>query len=409
MVKRVRALVATAAAVVLAGTVAATSPADRTGEAAGEAAPADDWTALFDRAGRSDTWMGADGIFSTPLDEAQSFGGTGGGDKTFFIFSDTILGSADQSGAIADAAYQNHSSAVLTGGAPNPDDIGFKYGPGADGSTAQGDNLFGYTAWMQGALTKDGSVYVFGIPFSDDWKPRQVDLITVPVAGGEPDYASFTKDSAVPQLHHRNADHLYDYGIGVMNNSAEAGAPHPDGHIYLYGYRDTLTGDQANRKDLIVSRVPRADFPDLGNLRYWNGDGWSPTVTDSAPLLGDVSTELSVSPVTDGPNSGKYIAVYTRNVQSPDMMYALGDSPVGPFSEPVTFHTAPEFEGTGPGQRYTYNAKAHPSLSPPGSLLVSYNVNRMGGADNTNDYRPRFLSLDLGMTGGSSVAGQPLR
>ncbi|MFB7085232.1 hypothetical protein [Streptomyces sp. NPDC056296] len=53
------------------------------------------------------------------------------------------------------------------------------------------------------------------------------------------------------------------------------------------------------------------------------------------------------------------------------MMYAIGDNPAGPFSAPTRFYTAPEFEGVGPGQRYTYNAKAHPSLSQPGKLLVS--------------------------------------
>ncbi|WBB61833.1 DUF4185 domain-containing protein [Streptomyces sp. WMMC500] len=380
-------------ATVLALLVAAVSPGAGTPTDAA-ASPADDWTHLFDRAGRSDTWLGADGIYSTPLNEAQSFGGADAASRTFFVFSDTILGSAEPSGALGNSAYQNHSSAVLTGDTPDPDRIGFRYGHKASGSTAQGDNLFGYTAWMQGALTVDDNVYVFGIPFDGDWKPRQVDLITVPVRGGAPDYAAFTRKAALPQMYHRNADHLYDYGIGVLNNSAEAGAPNPDGYLYLYGYRDALTGGQANRKDLIVSRVPRAEFPDLGGLRYWDGSGWSGAVEDSAPLVRDVSTEASVTPVTSGPHRGRYLAVYTRNVQSPDMMYALGDSPAGPFSEPVRFYTAPEFEGTGPGQRYTYNAKAHPSLSEPGELLVTYNVNRMGGAGNTNDYRPRFLRLD---------------
>nr|WP_238341513.1 discoidin domain-containing protein [Actinopolymorpha rutila] len=45
---------------------------------------------------------------------------------------------------------------------------------------------------------------------------------------------------------------------------------------------------------------------------------------------------------------------------------------------------------------YCYNAKAHPSLSEKGRLLVSYNVNRVGGDPLTTEiYRPRFVWLDL--------------
>ncbi|SFD52179.1 F5/8 type C domain-containing protein [Paenibacillus catalpae] len=354
---------------------------------------ADNWTNLFNRAGYSNTWLNADGIYSTPLNEVDSIGSAGSSSKTFFIFSDTILGSANAAGTISNLAYQNHSSAVLTGNTPTVSNMSFKYGDKANLNTSQGNNLFGYTAWMQEAIALGGNVYVFGIPFDGDWKPKQVDLITIPVVNGEPNYAGFTKTSAVSKLYFKNTTYLYDYGVGIMNNSAQAGAPNPDGYIYLYGYRDALIGGQ---KDLIVSRVLRSEFPNFNNLKYWNGSSWSSTITDSAALLSNVSTELSVTPVTSGPYSGKYIAVYTNGVQSADMMYAIGDSLTGPFAQPVKFYTAPEFEGVGSGQRYTYNAKAHPHLSSPGQLLISYNVNRMGGANNTNDYRPRFVNLNLG-------------
>ncbi|GLX66708.1 galactose-binding domain-containing protein [Paenibacillus glycanilyticus] len=357
------------------------------------ATAADNWTNLFNRAGYANTWLNADGIYSAPLNELDSIGSATGSSKTFFIFSDTILGSANAAGTISNMAYQNHSSAILTGNSPTAANMSFKYGDKANLSTAGGNNLFGYTAWMQEALAIGGNVYVFGIPFDGDWKPKQVDLITIPIVSGEPNYAAFTKTSAVSKLYYKNSTYLYDYGVGIMNNSTQAGAPNPDGYIYLYGYRDTLVGGQ---KDLIVSRVLRSEFPNFTNLKYWNGSSWSTNIADSASLLSNVSTELSVTPVTSGPYTGKYIAVYTRAVQTADMMYAIGDSPTGPFAAPVKFYTAPEFEGTGAGQRYTYNAKAHPHLSSPGQLLISYNVNRIGGATNTNDYRPRFVNLNLG-------------
>lgn len=111
---------------------------------------------------------------------------------------------------------------------------------------------------------------------------------------------------------------------------------------------------------------------------------------------------MSVTPVTGGPYKGKYIAVYTKGVQTAHVMYAIGDSPVGPFSEPVEFYTCPETGAAakgGNGTLYTYNAKAHPHLSEGGKLLVSYNVNdNYGLAGHTYDYHPRFLWLDLQYT-----------
>ncbi|NED89083.1 DUF4185 domain-containing protein, partial [Streptomyces sp. SID11233] len=105
---------------------------------------------------------------------------------------------------------------------------------------------------------------------------------------------------AESRLYQRTTDNLYDYGIGVLDNTPQAGAPSPDGYLYLYGYRDALTGSRTNTKDLLVSRIRRSDFPDLSKLTYWNGQGWSTSLTDSASVLDDVSTEANVTPVTSG-------------------------------------------------------------------------------------------------------------
>ena len=71
----------------------------------------------------------------------------------------------------------------------------------------------------------------------------------------------------------------------------------------------------------------------------------------------------------------------------------IGDSPVGPFSDIITVWTAPEWQKG----LWTYNAKAHPNLSKPGELLISYNTIT---PDFWNDiqkdatiYHPRFIKL----------------
>ncbi len=59
-------------------------------------------------------------------------------------------------------------------------------------------------------------------------------------------------------------------------------------------------------------------------------------------------------------------------------------------------YTAPE-DGISPNT-YTYNAKAHPHLSTPDRLLISYNVNTFDFFEhfsNADIYRPRFVWLPL--------------
>ncbi len=360
--------------------------------------PADEWTALFDRAGQTG-WLGADGIYSVALDGDDGIGSAGASTQTLFFFSDTLMGRANASGrVIRTDPMPNHSAAVLTGSAPDPDAIRFLWGHKGDADNRT-VNLFGAGQWLFDCFYLKGSIYVFGFN-QVDWKPSQIDMLRIPVKDGQPDFSAFSRKRRVPGMMTLTADKHYDFGMGILNNTAGAGVPDPDGYIYFYGYIDNLNA--FSRKDLIVSRIAEADFPDFSKLTYYDGEGWGSDPTASAALIENVSCEMSVTPITGGPYKGKYIAVYTQGVQTAHMMYAIGDSPVGPFSEPVEFYTAPESGAAakgGNGTLYTYNAKAHPHLSTDGRLLVSYNVNdNYGLAAHTYDYHPRFLWLDLQYT-----------
>lgn len=54
--------------------------------------PAHEWTELFNRL--SD-WVGADGMYTMPLNGVDSIGSADSETKTFFGFHDSILGKAD--------------------------------------------------------------------------------------------------------------------------------------------------------------------------------------------------------------------------------------------------------------------------------------------------------------------------
>ena len=358
--------------------------------------PADEWTALFDRRSETATWLGADGIYSVALSGNDAIGSATKDTKTFFIFSDSLMGTSDADGNVTWAPGQpSQTSAVLTGNAAVKDNIRFVWGPGGNGQFGSNKHLFGEHKWMLDCFVVGDAVYIFGFP-EQDWKPKQIDMIKIPInKDGEPDYAKYSKTAAIEDLWYRDGDTaLYAYGVGVTPNTVSAGASNPDGYIYIYGYRDAM--QEFSRKDMIVSRIKETDFPDFTKTTYWDGSKWSDNIADSAPILRAVSCEFSVTPITSGPYKDKWIAIYTQNTESSDMMYAIADTPTGPFRNPTCFYKAPE-HGQADGGMYTYNAKAHPHLSSNGKLLVSYNCNNRNtfGRQTTVEYHPRFLWIDL--------------
>lgn len=361
-------------------------------------ATADEWTELFFRTNeQTKTWLGADGIFSVSLDGNDGFASSGADTNTVFFFSDTLMGKSDENGLLVGGSNMpSHTSALLSGYTPDKNNLEFIYG--ARGNMQIDQHLFRERRWLLDCLVVKDNLYVFGFP-ERDWKPTQIDMYTVPIKDGEPDYKNFKTTYDISQLFRRTSDdrYLYAYGIGIMCNTKSAGAPDPDGYIYIYGYRDAMK--EMSRKDLIVSRVKESDFPDFSKTEYWDGENWVTDIEKSAPVIQSVSCEMSVTPIPTGPYKDKYIAIYTKNTEGKEVCYAIGDAPYGPFEKSVTFYNCPEYKETsadGKGWIYTYNAKAHPHLSRDDKLLVSYNCNaRDYDTQHPADYHPRFLWLDL--------------
>ena len=354
------------------------------------------WTSLFDRRGESG-WLGADGIYSVALDGNDSFGSASRGTDTFFIFSDTLMGNSDRQGDVTELApMPAQTSALLSGADPSDRNVSFVYGNGGNGNL--GEHLFGAHFWMLDCYVQNDMLYILGFP-EESWKPERIDMVSIPIRDGAPVYAEYAVTENITQLWHNVSDeYLYAFGIGITANTVASAATDPDGYIYVYGYRDAI--NEMSRKDLIVGRIHESDFPDFSKFKYWNGENWCDNIEDSAILLNDVSCEMSVSYVPCGSFVGKYIAVYTQYTRSGNIMYAIGDTPYGPFDTPVKCYDAKEHGETGAsgvGSRVVYNAKAHPHLSSGDKLLISYNVNVEGeGAEQwTTDYHLRFIELDL--------------
>ena len=347
---------------------------------------AERFTNMFDR---SNGWLGADGIYSIPLDGNDNWGNAGKENATLFVFSDTMLGTADpKTKEYRDVRMVNHSAAILTKFEPTQttdraDTMQFFYGKNADGSRS---NLFEGKYWLQDGIVVNNKLYLTAFIPDERWKPTQLGLITVPLASNKTlNWDGITITERFP-LFAENEHYQLLFGAGILDHSAM------DGYIYVYGYRDTLSGGE---KHLVASRVKPEFFADGSQWRFWNGIGWVSDCTaafcDEATLAERISTELSVTPIAQD----IFLLVFTQDVMSDRIAYKTGGSPIGPFGETVVFYRAPEERAMGDDVR-VYNAKAHPHLSSPGLLLISYNVNRPGRLPrHTGQYRPRFIELPI--------------
>lgn len=358
--------------------------------AAARAEKADDWTALL----RSDSgWTGADGIFAIPLSGYEG-PDRSDGEKTLFVFSDTFIGKVDPAtGARRGATLINNSLAILDGGRPDPAKIRFRFGRTAQGAPASAfipalPSAAGKQAWywLQDGFAHGGFVYDLPIlvvrdtsgPPGFQFQAAGVALLKIPVgADGEPDLAH-TIQMETP-LFHKGGKTFY-FGCGIFVNTRAAGAPDPDDSVYVYG-----------RDGLYVARVQVDEFEDFGKWRYWDGKGWNADIARSVSL-GEGGPELSVMAVSSGSLAGKYVLT-TMGLEN-KLFVRIGDGPAGPFGARSDVYAAPEWNPA--DSVYTYNAKAHPSLSRDGNWLVTYNVNTASWARNLADadiYRPRFLWL----------------
>ena len=166
-----------------------------------------------------------------------------------------------------------------------------------------------------------------------------------------------------------------------------------DGRLYLFSLRNLYVygvRNDSNNKKLVVARVLPGQIANFSAYRFWSSGTWSTSIAAATPVTGRISSEFSVSPLPDG----RYILVFQLDTLSNKVAVRYADTPVGPWSDFTVVYTAPE-SGISPNT-YTYNAKAHPHLSTPDRLLISYNVNTFDFFEhfsNADIYRPRFIWL----------------
>jgi len=346
------------------------------------ATPAGDWTDLFDREAG---WTGADGVYSVPLsgDERPCSASDG---ATFWTFSDTFVGEVDENGG-REAGWSliNNTMAFLTGSAPDADQIDF-YWRGRDDPRAvvAPEGGAGDWFWPQDGIVLDGHLYLYSLRMAG-LQIAGVTLLRTTIGDGRP-FAQY--DQVEAPLYAEIGGATTTYSRALLENTVRAGAPAPDGYVYLYGLNE-----QFFNKGLLVARFRPEEIESFTDYRFWNGTEWSPDPTEAVAVVEQLSAEFSVSPLDDG----RFLLVYeASDFLGGEITVRLGDSPFGPWSDAVPIYRIPETDVD--PDLFAYGPKAHPHLSHPDRLLISYHVNTFDFLDHltyADIYRPRFVEWSL--------------
>ena len=355
---------------------------------------APDWTNLFYR---KSGWFGGDGIFAVTRDGKESTGASKNS-ETLIWFSDTMLGEIEGDSLQPGFVMINNSMAVLQGGKPDSISTRFTWDSVNNKATAifkpqtpatQPEDYY----WLGDGFTnqeKNNDLYIFGYRIRNT-APGAVfgfeevgnTLIIVP-AGQQSPFTS-ERQLDIPFFLGQKTETTGSFGAGLLVNTKEAGAKKPDGYLYIYGVR-------GQKKNVMVARVKPADIEAFDKWTFWNGKDWTTDPTKIQPITDRASNELSVTALPDG----RYAMIFQADGLGKYVGLRLGATPYGPFGPLINvYDVSNDLEKD--KDIFPYNAKAHPVLSAPGELLISFNVNSFDFFNDVkifpNLYRPRFIRL----------------
>ena len=357
---------------------------------------------------RDHDWLGADGIFVIPFHGVDTVGPNDTSQDRLIIFSDTILGDIVDNKPEAGTVMPHNTVAILKGREPFEENIQFYWNqsagkrmgrnegsmfvpktPGMDTSYYYwlGDGFVNHAKnndiYLSGVRVRDtGDVFAFGFQESGNA------FIILP-NGSKPPFdlqRQIETPLFLPAPAGQDASAYGSFGGAFYDNTKEAGAPNPDGYVYVYGVR-------GKTKNLMIARVQPKDFEDFSLWRYWDGSNWNPDINKVADVTSRLSNEMSISPLPDG----RYALIFQVDGLGPYVGMRLSHTPYGPFGPIIRLYKVGKDVLKGP-LYFPYNAKGHPALSQTGELRISYNVNSFNfwGGDIQHDghlYRPRFLKL----------------
>ncbi|MGD8765738.1 MAG: DUF4185 domain-containing protein [Desulfobacteraceae bacterium] len=346
-----------------------------------------DYEALFTN---EKGWTGADGAYSIMLSN----------EKILWLFGDTWIGRI-KGGRHIDATIVNNSIALQHGRRAANASVEFYYGqtqndkPAAFFRPRQDQSWF----WIyHGARTSKGLfLFLMQMERTDEQAAFGFKLIGSWLGSvdnpEDPPPAWHVRMQKIPWATFKASGNTF-FGSALL---------HISDYFYIYGITEGITGGitegiteeigkGVHRKYMIVARVPETGLDDFDQWRFFGNGRWTADPSEVSRLCGNMANEYSVS---YQPELRKYIAVYSENGISRNIVARLASQPYGPWSAPMRLYQCPEVEWD--KDFFCYAAKAHPDISlHADELIMTYVANSTDFqkvADDTRLYRPRFLRV----------------
>ncbi len=323
-------------------------------------------------------WTGADGAYTVRLSDSE----------TLWLFGDTWWGDI-RDGRHEDATIVNNSVAIQSGLSPPDAVVRFYCGRAPDGKPRAFIQPMDGQGWLwiyHGALAPDG-LYLFLMQMQRTLSPAAFGFKTTAVWVGhvanyrDPPGQWRIVQHRLPWVAFSAAGNTF-FGSWVLKK---------DGFFYVYGIAEEKINGRS-RKSMILARTPQNGLTDFDQWRFYAAGKWISDFTGAGHLCENMANEYSVSFVAD---LGKYVAVYSQDGFSKNIIARFAPAPWGPWSKPVTFYQCPEAAGN--KGIICYAAKGHPGLSMASDeLLITYVANSIDFyimAANARLYRPRFLRI----------------
>ena len=210
----------------------------------------------------------------------------------------------------------------------------------------------------------------------DAWQPRQVDL-------------GFVVDADQVAGNKRLKETSWGMSCCSLVESED------NRWVLVFGNRQA---SKFNR-ELLVARVRPGEIEDTRCWEFFTGDQdndrWSSDASLAVGIAERVAAEFSIHHLTSGETS-RWVMVHSHALLGTGIYIRTAEHAWGPWSDPEKIYDVPDVAKS--RNYFTYAAKAHPKVSPPGRLQISYVVNSTDFWEMLSDtsiYKPRFISINI--------------
>jgi len=356
--------------------------------------PLPHWKGLFGQRSQSGRiWGGADGSHSIP------YIGPGGEQRYLFTYSDTFKDTWNpKTYARINWQFKNNSSGVYSGpvtDTPRFEDVALD----ADNTIIPTPALWPSSYyWLNGGVYVPSldRIFVLGLRVPNgDINSVADHIIALPLVNGEINWAAQEQYDTGHWWVSADETIRHTFTTAMLDRSAK------DGYIYIYGSKFVPDAFWGSVKHLIVARVTPENIVNFDEWRFYNGTDWVPG-SMNAERINTTSAmgAAAVIPAYDDAHAGQFMA-FTLEVTIGSLEVSYAPHPWGPFDTFTHIYAPyennprrnPDFYANGV---WWYGEAAHPHLSAPGELMISYCTNAaISGYNNLNAdlYRPRFLKL----------------